>query len=378
MRLAIANLTGGGLSGGGMKTMRYLIPCLQNHPSVNEVKIYISSKVADLTMLGDKDLNTWPEYDWIKGYPWLRREMRAFAPDAIFVPNSIWFNFGNIPSVIEVRNMEALIQPVGKNKISIGIKNLLRREMTRYACQNATRIIAVSQFVHKYLVDRWHIPSRKIGIIHHGIESPVSSTKTLKPILLGNLPVDQFFFTAGSLVHYRGLEDIIRAFNKLKERCPSQKLLIAGQSCRGTFGYEKQMKQLVDKFGLASRVIWLGHLTQAEMAWCFYNCEAFVMTSRIEACPNIALEALSYGCINISTSNPPMPEIFSDGALYYNANSPEDLLDRIIYISNLTSINKESMRTKARNLSKQYSWSMVAKKTVENFMQAIKHPEPFV
>jgi glycosyltransferase involved in cell wall biosynthesis len=378
MRLAIVNLTGGGFSGGGMKTMRYLVPCLQNETNVNEVQIFIPSGAADLTLLASRTLRAWPERDWIKGFPWLRREIKKFAPDAIYIPNAAWLNFGNVPSVVEVRNMESLVQPFGNNTIPTGIKNLLRREMAKYACRKATRIIAVSQFVRNYLVEKLNIPSWKIGIVHHGIETPISSDRTVKPNLQGRLTSEPFLFTAGSLVQYRGLEDIIRAMNLLKERYPVHKLLIAGASCRGTSGYEKQIKHLVDKFGIASSIVWLGHLSQAEMSWCFQHCEAFVMTSRIEACPNIALEALSHGCINISTSNPPMPEMFGDEALYYNADRPEDLVDRIIQVRSLTSVKKALMHDRARYLAEQFSWSVSAKKTFENLEQAIKHEESSV
>jgi glycosyltransferase involved in cell wall biosynthesis len=373
MRLAIINLTGGGLSGGGMKTMRYLVPCIHNEIHTSKVRVFVPSNGPDLTLLVNQGLKAWPERDWMKGFYWLRREIRAFAPDAIYVPNAMWLNFGDIPYVIMVRNMEALVQPFGGNPVSVGIKNLLRREMARYACRNASRIIAVSQFVHDFLVEKWHISSSKIGVVYHGIEPPISFQKIVTPSRLDKLKVEPFLFTAGALLYYRGLEDIIRAINLLKERYPSHKLLIAGESIRGTSGYKKRMEQLVDELGLSSSVIWLGHLSQAEMSWCFHHCEAFVMTSRVEACPNIALEALSYGCINISTFQPPMPEIFGNGALYYNSDCPEDLAERIVQILNLTSAEKTAMRDRVRCLSGQFSWASTAKKTFENLEQAIKH-----
>ena len=187
MRLAIINLTGGSLSGGSVKTIRYLVPSIQNEIHESKVQVFIPSKAVDSNMLIDKDLRAWPERDWMKGFYWLRREIRAFAPDAIYVPNAMWLNFGNVPYVVMVRNMEALVQPFGGNPISVGIKNLLRREMARYACRNATRIIAISQFVHDFLVEKWHIPSSKIGIVHHGIEPPISFQKTVTPSRLDKL-----------------------------------------------------------------------------------------------------------------------------------------------------------------------------------------------
>ena len=228
------------------------------------------------------------------------------------------------------------------------------------------------------MLEKFHIPSWKIGIVHHGIEAPISPEKALKPSLSEKYKESPFLFTAGSLVHYRGFEDIIQAINLIKERYPTIKILIAGKSCRGTIGYEKRMKQLVNQFGLTSRIIWLGEVSRAEMAWCFQHCEAFVMTSRLEACPNIALEALSYGCINISTSLPPMPEIFSEGALYYKSNCPEDLANKIVRVISLSSTKKAEMSEKAQYLSHQFGWSITAKKTYIYLEQAIKHREiPF-
>ena len=371
MRLAIINLTGGGLSGGGIKTMRYLVPSLLDDAGVNSVRVFVPSKIADMPLFDNQDVRAWPDWDWIKGRPWLKREIRAFAPDVIYVPNAAWLNFGSVPSVIMVRNMEALVQPFGGNPLSTCIKNVLRREMARYACRNATRIIAISEFVRDFLVNKWNVPSRKIEVIHHGIEPPLPPEKSKKPYLPDKIDSGQFIFTARSLVHYRGLEDIIQAISILKKRYPSCRLLIGGESCHGTSGYKKRIKQLADKLGVASHIIWAGHLSHAEMSWCFHNCDAFVMTSRLEACPNIALEALSHGCINISTSQPPMPEIFSNSALYYNAGQPEDLVKCIIRTMSLTPADKTAMRDSARHTSKQFSWAITARKTFKNLEEAI-------
>jgi hypothetical protein len=51
------------------------------------------------------------------------------------------------------------------------------------------------------------------------------------------------------------------------------------------------------------------------MAWCFESCEAFVVTSRGEARPNMVLEALSHGCLSLSTDRPPLPQMLAGAAL---------------------------------------------------------------
>ena len=53
------------------------------------------------------------------------------------------------------------------------------------------------------------------------------------------------------------------------------------------------------------------------------------MTSRVEACPNIALEAMSHGAFCLAADNPPLPEFFQGAALYYRPRSGEALAHAI-------------------------------------------------
>ena len=149
-------------------------------------------------------------------------------------------------------------------------------------------------------------------------------------------------------------------------------LLIAGTAIRGVSRYGERMKRLAADVGVASRVVWMGQLEPAEMSWCFTHCEAFVMTSRVEACPNIALEALSHGCRVISTTRPPMPEIFADGATYYRAGCEEELAHRIMDLARQRPAETRRMWDIARRRAAQFSWSRTAEGTVQELQGAIR------
>src|SRR4030095_11874074 len=68
---------------------------------------------------------------------------------------------------------------------------------------------------------------------------------------------------------------------------------------------------------VGSRVTFAGQLDETQMIEQFRGCSAFVLTSRAEACPNTALEAMSAGCPIVSVDRAPMPEFLADAALYY-------------------------------------------------------------
>ncbi len=81
--------------------------------------------------------------------------------------------------------------------------------------------------------------------------------------------------------------------------------------------YQKRLKAWAQENNLTDRICWTSSLNEKEMTWCYQNCSAFVMTSWVEACTNIALEAMSHGFISIAADNPPLPEILEDVAVYY-------------------------------------------------------------
>ena len=68
------------------------------------------------------------------------------------------------------------------------------------------------------------------------------------------------------------------------------RIAIAGKADRSAGAYETRMRRLAARLGVADAIVWAGHLAPEEMAWAYDHCAAFVVTSRAEACPNVALE----------------------------------------------------------------------------------------
>ena len=117
--------------------------------------------------------------------------------------------------------------------------------------------------------------------------------------------------------------------------------------------------------------MWLGKLNDAEMAWCYSHCEAFIMSSRVEACPNTALEAMSQGCISISSENPPLPEFFGDSALYYPPRDVVALANRIQAVVSMKKPEREALSEAAKSIAARFSWEICAKKTVTELQKAL-------
>ena len=341
MRIALVYLSGGGLSGGAMTTLRQQVPRLRAHRDVDELHVMVPPG-ADLDAgLGKADV--WPVGSRKSRLAYLRRWVDEKAPDVVYIPNAAWFDAGDVPTVCMVRNTEPILRPFGANTVLQGVKNVLRARMFRQACHRATRVIAVSQYVRDLIADRWHVPDSKIGVVYHGVNTPSAPSEARFR------PAEPFWLVAGSIIPYRGLEDAIGA---LARRPSDERLMIAGASVYST-AYEKKMKALAQELGLTERVVWLGQISASELSWRYRQCLAFVMTSRLEACPNVVLESLAHGCASISTNCAPMPEFYRDLAHYY---VPGDVTGLVSRMEEVRSGLKRYDPTPALRRARDFSW----------------------
>jgi glycosyltransferase involved in cell wall biosynthesis len=220
------------------------------------------------------------------------------------------------------------------------------------------------------VTEHWQLPPERVALVYHGIDDPDEAASVMPSSCAGLGP---FVFTAGSVRPARGLEDLIGAAPALLRRNPALRIVIAGQADSSSRPYEIRMHRLAARLGVADAILWAGHLTQPEMAWAFKQCAVFVLTSRAEACPNVALEALSHGAPIVSTLQEPMPEFFLETAAYYRPNDPDDLaaqIERVMLIAAEGSVVSAQRREAARARAGEFSWARTADETVTQLQLA--------
>jgi glycosyltransferase involved in cell wall biosynthesis len=364
MNIALVVLTGGRVSGGFAKYLDRMLPLLRARPEIEAVTVWVPPQMAG------RDSRTWPSSDPFRGFTQLRHAIEADAPDVVFIPTARRLRVGGIPVVTMVRNMEPLEVPFEGNGPAEMLRNIGRAWEARSSSRNSDRVIAVSKHVRDFLTGRWGLPADRIGVVYHGVDPAGGMEGAPRQLrALGGAP---FLFTAGSIRAARGLEDVLHAMPGL----PAEyRLVIAGNV--DSRRYERKIQLLARQLGVESRVIWAGHLNREEMAWCFRQARAFVMTSRAEACPNIVLEAMAEGAISVSTDHPPMPEFFGDSALYYRERDAQSLTAVLISAFEASDHVREQWRETARLRARAFTWEATARGTVLELQKAIEQCASF-
>jgi len=302
----------------------------------------------------------------LRGRRQLRLNLGRISPDVVFFPGNQWMNLGRIPSVAMIQSMLPMVMPFGGNGWLDLVKNLVRARLTRIACERTNRVIAISNYVQEFLMNNWHIAPTRIGMVYHGVNLPPAAATMRIPVSIPGDWHGKFLFTAGSMHPYRALNDVLKALAVLASQGVRPPLVIAGgvDLDRTQLPYLKKMKHLAEKLGINSQIAWTGHLNAAEMSWCYSHCQLFLMTSRVEACPNIALEAMSHGAFCLAADNPPLPEFFQAAAIYYRPKCGEALAQAINAALAYSPETAGLMRGRAKKRAGDFLWEKTVERTV--------------
>jgi len=370
MRIAIVNLTGGGFSGGYRKYLLNLAPVLQRDPRVSEAVYFVHESLQHTPGLETVKLQTWPARDHWFGYRRLKAAIRAFGPDVVFIPSARWLSLGGMPTVVMVRNMEPLEVPFGGNPMVERLKNILRAREAKKACTSATRVIAVSNHVRDFLTTRWSVSPNKVGMVYHGIDAAAGELEAERPPSVGELVPGEFIFTAGSIRPARGLEDLVGAIGILAKTGQVRPAVIAGGVDAGMGFCKQNLDHMAAKLDVKEHLVWAGKLSPAQMAWCYRHCALFVMTTRAEACPNTALEAMSHGCLSVATDKAPLPEFFERSAVFYHGGDARGLAEGIGRALHCVPEEQQRLRAAAKARASQFRWDDTARLTIAELARA--------
>ncbi|MDO8805210.1 MAG: glycosyltransferase family 4 protein [Elusimicrobiota bacterium] len=373
MKIAVLNLTGGGISGGHRK---YLVNILPRLEALVKTGTILCASPASINVKGWLTADTsisFAECETFKPFlhspsAALRSTLDLFNPELLFIPIERYIKYKGLPVVVMLQNMA----PLTGAKTGTGLKewlvSIMRRYETRYALKRAAAVIVPTAYVRDFLIGQERINARKIFLIPYG-NSPLPPA----PVKPAGFPFadSKFIFTAGSMEIYRGVEDLVRAFPAVKAGNPGVKLVVAGGTRTETKRYLAGLKETASRLGVGDDVVYLGNIEEAELSWCYSNCSAFALTSRVESFCFVALEAMAHGCSIVSTDSACLPEIFKDVAFYYKPGDEKGLSRALLSILSRTEAERLVISSAAVAQAASFSWDAAAAATLGVLKKAV-------
>jgi glycosyltransferase involved in cell wall biosynthesis len=253
-----------------------------------------------------------------------------------------------IKSVVTIHDLIHERYPEQYNPIDVRIY----QKKFRYACENANRVIAISEQTKKDIIQFYKTPAEKIRVCYQscnpGFGKKIDSATKAKARLDYRLPAE-FFLYVGSIIERKNLLNVCKAMFILRKDFDIP-LVVIGDGGK----YKQQVKDYIRQNGLEDKIIFLSESpaakasvrfqTAADFPAIYQSAIAMIYPSFFEGFGIPVLEALWSGLPVITSNVSCLPEAGGDAAYYVNPANAEEIaigMKRIYLEKELAATMKE-------------------------------------
>jgi glycosyltransferase involved in cell wall biosynthesis len=258
-----------------------------------------------------------------------------------------------------------------------------RRIVVPASVRRADRIIAVSRSTRDDLIKLFSAPSRKISVIHEGVDhrsAPIGETideKVRKNILKKHgLKHEGYFLYLGTIEPRKNVAGLVRAYQTLAARFPGlvgkTELVIAGAIGWKADDALKAVREANRSFGgHGPRVRHIGYVAPEEKLVIMAHALAFVFPSHYEGFGLPVLEAMSLGVPVISSNVSSIPEIVGRAGLLVNPADPAELTLAMKHLLE-DGAKRRALGQAGLARSTEFRWERTAGETLEVYEAAAR------
>jgi glycosyltransferase involved in cell wall biosynthesis len=331
-----------------------------------------------LSMGLEKGPANWHEQrlSWPPTYLWtqwrLSLEMVTRPPEVLFVPAHVLPRVIPKRSVVTIHDVGFIRHPElypGLNRLP-GVRSSFPRRFldwsTRDVLKRASRIITVSEFSKRELVDAYGADPERIFVTHLGINheryTPLPAEDSAQVLQRFRVPTPYILYV-GRLEQKKNVTTLIEAFTRYKQERgvgdPLQ-LVLLGQPGAG---YEA-IAQALQKSTARNEIHLVGYVSEEEKIGFLSAAVALVHPSWYEGFGFTPLEAMACGCPVICSHAGSLPEVVGiENALWFSPSDPEALERCLFHMMDDDSLRRH-LRERGSAWVKRYTWEATARQTL--------------
>ncbi len=237
---------------------------------------------------------------------------------------------------------------------------------TKFALQAAKKIITVSAFTKKEIIDIYNTKEDKLAVIHNGyndrLYGRIQSQEKIAEVLDKYGIKGDYFLYVGRLEKKKNTPQLIESLAILKENHPevNHKLVLIGNA---SYGYD-EVKYSIDEFDLYSEVIMLGWVPEADMPYIYNGASAFIFPTRYEGFGIPVVQAMACGVPTAVSNIEVLREVAGNSVLYFDPNDKYSIAYAMHTLATDKRL-KQNLRNKGFEQAKKFSWRKCAEETLK-------------
>lgn len=276
---------------------------------------------------------------WRKARP-ARAILDAFKPDLL---HAHCFHSNLFARLLRRRGLAAVVIATVHNVYEGPWPRLLAYRLTD---RWGTHTVAVSLAAGVRYVHWGATPSRRLSIIHNGIDTelfrpdPERRQRMRQQMEAGE---DFIWLSAGRLTRAKDIPNLLNAFARVAEAEARAHLWIAGD---GEQNYAGHLRAMAQELGLEEKIRWLG--ARSDLVALYDAADGFVLSSAWEGMPLVIGEAMAMEKPVVATDVGGVFELIARCGWVVNAKDAATLAARMLLVMRLPVPKREAMGREAR------------------------------
>jgi glycosyltransferase involved in cell wall biosynthesis len=218
-------------------------------------------------------------------------------------------------------------------------------DIEREGMQKADRIIAVSEFTKRIIIEKYGIHPDKITVVHNAVYPIGEGEKRNLILFLGRLTIQKgpefFLKTAKKVLDYEDARFVVAGSGDMLPRLIEQAV----------------------HMGISNKVIFTGKLTEEEVQHIYKISSIYVMPSVSEPFGITALEAISAGTPTIVSKSAGVSEVLKN-CFKVDFWDTDEMANKIIALLRYDSL-RDVMRQSSKREIQLFTWDRVAERTLD-------------
>ncbi|MEO1077049.1 MAG: glycosyltransferase family 1 protein [Bacteroidota bacterium] len=257
--------------------------------------------------------------------------------------------------------------------------NLYRRQVVPSVAHRAAKVLTVSEYERRRILDTLPMPAEKLDVVYNGVGAhfrPVESADEQRRVRQRyGLPED-FLFFLGNTDPKKNLPCVITAYVEyarsvaLDDRAPTP-LVIADYAREAL---DVHLRAL-DALDLAPRFILPGYMANTDLPAIYSQAALFLYPSLRESFGIPILEAMACGAPVITSRAASMPEVAGDAAVLIEPTQPSSLASAIRHVLADATLQAD-LRRQGFARAERFSWARTAERLVEIYEEVAGAPVP--
>lgn len=222
--------------------------------------------------------------------------------------------------------------------------------MMQRAAGLASHVLTISHAAKDDLLESLDVPSEKITVAHIGVDEAFFRDG---PAGRGG---ERYFMFSGRVASHKNVETLLAAFELVRRRDPSLRLLLAGgkhEPFRGRTG-----------------VIVPGFVSEEELVALYRGALAVILPSFMEGFGLPPVEGMAVGTPAITSTARALVEVTGDAALHVDPRSSEQLAAAMWRIATEPGL-REMLGARGRERARQFTWARCAGQTRAVYRQVL-------